>query len=174
MMHGRPNMVDVNVVYHDKHLQHSLGGLHYNRPGDAAVDLRACFDLDHKNAFKRPEGDGWGPVRMRIDPNETVMVPAGFALEVPLGFQANIHPRGGCGTKGLVIGNLTGVIDSGYQGEVFICLWNRTDQAIEIQAYERVAQMAINPVYTAAFKSVNAFDSVTARGDGKLGSSGSM
>lgn len=174
MMPGSPRMVEINVIYTDEHLQQDLGGVQYARVGDAGADLRACFDLDHEKAYKRVEGDGWGPVRMTIKPNETVMVSAGFAMEVPLGFQANIHPRGGRGTKGLVIGNLTGVIDAGYQGEVFICLWNRTDEPLEIEAYERVAQMVINPVYTASFNPVGSFEHKSERGDGKLGSSGSM
>lgn len=176
MMIGTPHNVPINVIYVAKRLVDEFGGLHYNRVGDAGFDLRACFDLcDHEKAFQRPgEEGGWGPVTLKIPAGGTVTVSAGFKIEVPLGYQANIHPRGGQGTKGLVIGNLTGVIDAGYQGEVFINLWNRTGKDMEIQAFERVAQMVINPVCTGVFNAVTEFTTTSERGEGKLSSSGTM
>ncbi len=168
------NKLNINVVYTDPYLEKKYGGLKYARPDDAGVDLRACFQHANSShgAYRILGPAGEGPVLCDILPGQTKTFSAGFKMEVPEGYMAALHPRGGTGTKGLVLGNLTGVIDLGYQGEVFINLWNRTQDTIIIEAYDRVAQMVIVPIAQATFQKVEAFAAETDRGEGKLGSSG--
>jgi dUTP pyrophosphatase len=129
---------------------------HYATPGSAGLDLRACLD---------------GPVT--LNPGETRLIPTGLAMHLAdPGFAALILPRSGLGHKhGVVLGNLVGLIDSDYQGQLMVSLWNRGQEAFTIQPFERIAQMAIVPVVQATFSVVEAFET-SDRGAGGFGSTG--
>ena len=122
--------------------------------GSAGIDLIAC--IEHK---------------LTLYQNESRLINAGFKLYIKspniVGF---ILPRSGKGSKGLVIGNLTGVIDSDYQGDLKICLWNRSESPIQIFPGEAVAQLIFLPVYHPTLKVVEAFSTNTIRGEGGFGS----
>jgi dUTP pyrophosphatase len=124
-------------------------------PGSAGVDLRACLDE---------------PVTLA--PGETILIGTGIAihLEDP-GFCAMILPRSGLGHRGLVLGNLVGLIDSDYQGELKISTWNRGQEAQTIEPGDRIAQMVITPVIQPTFIEVDDFES-SSRGEGGFGHTG--
>ncbi|MGB5163639.1 MAG: dUTP diphosphatase [Woeseiaceae bacterium] len=130
---------------------------HYATDGSAGLDMRACIDEP-----------------LTVAPGETVLVPTGLAIHVgDPGLAAVLWPRSGLGHKyGLVLGNLTGLIDSDYQGQIFISCWNRGSQAYEVQPAERIAQMVFVPVEQVQFEVVTEFDQ-SDRGAGGFGSSGS-
>lgn len=129
---------------------------HYATGGSAGLDVRACIDEP-----------------ISVEPGETELVPTGLAIHIgDSGLAAVLLPRSGLGHKhGLVLGNLTGLIDSDYQGQVFISCWNRGSQAYEIRPGERVAQMVFVPVEQVRFEVVEEFRD-SARGDGGFGHSG--
>lgn len=110
---------------------------------------------------------------LTVNPGDTVLVPTGLAIHVAdPGLAAVLLPRSGLGHKhGLVLGNLTGLIDSDYQGQVFISCWNRGSKAYEIQPGERIAQMVFVPVEQVQFNVVEDFDD-SERGAGGFGHSG--
>jgi len=124
-------------------------------PGSAGVDLRACLD---------------DPVTLA--PGETILIGTGIAihLEDP-GFCAMILPRSGLGHRGLVLGNLIGLIDSDYQGELKISTWNRGQEPQTIEPGDRIAQMVITPVIQPTFIEVDDFES-SSRGEGGFGHTG--
>ena len=124
-------------------------------PGSAGVDLRACIDE---------------PVILA--PGETILIGTGIAihLEDP-GFCAMILPRSGLGHRGLVLGNLVGLIDSDYQGELKISTWNRGQEPQTIEPGDRIAQMVITPVIQPTFIEVDDFES-SSRGEGGFGHTG--
>ena len=124
-------------------------------PGSAGVDLRACLDE---------------PVTLA--PGETILIGTGIAihLEDP-GFCAMILPRSGLGHRGLVLGNLVGLIDSDYQGELKISTWNRGQEPQTIEPGDRIAQMVITPVTQPTFIEVDDFES-SSRGEGGFGHTG--
>lgn len=124
-------------------------------PGSAGVDLRACLDE---------------PVTLA--PGETILIRTGIAihLEDP-GFCAMILPRSGLGHRGLVLGNLIGLIDSDYQGELKISTWNRGQEPQTIEPGDRIAQMVITPVIQPTFIEVDDFES-SSRGEGGFGHTG--
>jgi len=124
-------------------------------PGSAGVDLRACLDE---------------PVTLA--PGETILIGTGIAihLEDP-GFCAMILPRSGLGHRGLVLGNLIGLIDSDYQGELKISIWNRGQEPQTIEPGDRIAQMVITPVIQPTFIEVDDFES-SSRGEGGFGHTG--
>ncbi|SAY51007.1 dUTP diphosphatase [Neisseria weaveri] len=128
----------------------------YATPGSAGLDLRACLDE-----------------AVTLQPGETFLIPTGLA--VYLGnpaYAAVLLPRSGLGHKhGIVLGNLVGLIDSDYQGELKVSVWNRSQTAFTIEPMERIAQMVIVPVAQAAFKIVNEF-AASERGEGGFGSTG--
>jgi len=128
----------------------------YSTPGSAGMDLRA--------ALQEP---------LTLQPNEVCMVPTGIAiyLEDP-NFAAIIMPRSGKGHEGIILGNTVGLIDSDYQGQLKMSLWNRSEKAITITPLERIAQLVIVPVVQATFKVVGDFDA-TQRGEGGFNSTGS-
>ncbi|GAB2902643.1 hypothetical protein GCM10027202_34050 [Microvirgula curvata] len=110
---------------------------------------------------------------MVIAPGETQLVPTGIAihLEDP-GFAAMILPRSGLGHKhGIVLGNLVGLIDSDYQGQIFVSIWNRGHEAFRLAPLERIAQMVVVPVVQVDFRLVDEFP-VSERGSGGFGSTG--
>jgi len=129
---------------------------HYATDGSAGLDMRACIDE-----------------ALTVNPGETVLVPTGLAIHVAdPALAAVLLPRSGLGHKhGLVLGNLTGLIDSDYQGQVFISCWNRGSNAYEVQPGERIAQMVFVPVEQVEFKVVEEFDT-SDRGAGGFGHSG--
>lgn len=129
---------------------------HYATDGSAGMDMRACVE-----------------VPTPIAPGETVLIPTGLAIYVEdPGLAAMLLPRSGLGHKhGIVLGNLVGLIDSDYQGQVFISCWNRGSEAFTIQPGERIAQMVIVPVVHAEFEVVEDFVS-SERGEGGFGHTG--
>ncbi len=124
--------------------------------GSAGMDLRACVDA-----------------AMTIQPGETILIPTGFAMHIQdPRLAAVILPRSGLGHKhGLVLGNLVGLIDSDYQGQVFVSCWNRSDKPFEIEVGMRIAQLVFVPVVMAQFEVVEAFDT-SDRGAGGFGHTG--
>ena len=128
----------------------------YATPGSAGLDLRACLD---------------GPLTLL--PNAWQLVPTGMAIYLKdPGYAALILPRSGLGHKhGIVLGNLVGLIDSDYQGQLMVSAWNRSDVAFTIEPIKRIAQLVIVPVVQASFNVVNEF-AATQRGEGGYGSTG--
>lgn len=141
----------------DPRIGESIPLPHYATEGSAGLDMRACIDQP-----------------LTVEPGETVLVPTGLAIHIgDHRLAAVLLPRSGLGHKhGLVLGNLTGLIDSDYQGQVFISCWNRSQTAYEVQPGERVAQMVFVPVEQVAFDVVPDFND-SARGSGGFGHSGS-
>ncbi|TFY96755.1 dUTP diphosphatase [Ramlibacter rhizophilus] len=128
----------------------------YATPGSAGLDLRACIDQP-----------------IELAPNAWRLVPTGIAmwLKDP-GYAALILPRSGLGHKhGIVLGNLVGLIDSDYQGQLMVSCWNRSDLAFTLQPMERLAQLVIVPVVQARFNVVDEFPA-SQRGAGGYGSTG--
>ncbi len=144
--------MDVKIL--DARLRDQLP--HYATAGSAGLDLRACIDAP-----------------MMLAPGETQLIPTGMAIHLAdPGFAALILPRSGLGHKhGIVLGNLVGLIDSDYQGQLMVSAWNRSQQAFELTPMERLAQLVIVPVVQAEFNVVDEFDT-SQRGDGGFGSTG--
>ena len=129
----------------------------YATPGSAGLDLRACLDA---------------PVV--LEPNAWQLIPTGLAIHIAdPGHAALILPRSGLGHKhGIVLGNLVGLIDSDYQGQLMVSAWNRSDVAFTLEPMERLAQLVIVPVVQAEFNVVQEFSAATERGAGGYGSTG--
>lgn len=130
----------------------------YASPGSAGMDLRACINEP-----------------LVIHPGTTHLIPTGIAIHIgDPGLAAMILPRSGLGHKhGLVLGNLVGLIDSDYQGELMISCWNRGTAVYTVQPGERIAQLLIVPVIQAQFRLVEQFDD-SERGTGGFGHSGTL
>ncbi len=128
----------------------------YATDGAAGVDLRACLDAP-----------------LTVSPGQTHLVPSGIAVHMAdPGLAAVILPRSGLGhKKGIVLGNLVGLIDSDYQGQVMISIWNRGDEHVLIEPGDRIAQMVFVPVKRVQFEVVDDFQA-SARGDGGFGHTG--
>jgi dUTP pyrophosphatase len=128
----------------------------YATAGAAGLDLRACLDAP-----------------LTLMPGDSQLVPSGVAIHIgDPGFAALILPRSGLGAKhGIVLGNLVGLIDSDYQGQVFISVWNRGHAAFTIQPMDRIAQLVVVPVQQVEFEVVEEFNS-SYRGAGGFGSTG--
>lgn len=128
----------------------------YSTEGSAGLDLRACIEAPQS-----------------LVPGATLLIPTGLAIYIENpGYAAMILPRSGLGHKhGIVLGNLVGLIDSDYQGELMVSAWNRGNETFTIEPGERIAQLIIVPVHQVAFDIVEEF-TVTERGDGGFGSSG--
>ncbi|WP_278446164.1 dUTP diphosphatase [Stutzerimonas kunmingensis] len=129
----------------------------YATPGSAGLDLRAMLQSDTV-----------------LEPGQTLLIPTGIAIHIgDPGLAALILPRSGLGHKhGIVLGNLVGLIDSDYQGELMVSCWNRGQSAFTIAVGERIAQLMLVPVIQARFELVDSFDS-SDRGAGGFGHSGS-
>lgn len=129
----------------------------YATPGSAGLDLRACLDAP-----------------LTLAPNAWQLVPTGLAIHLAdPGYAALILPRSGLGHKhGIVLGNLVGLIDSDYQGQLMVSAWNRSDVAFTIEPMERIAQLVIVPVVQAQLRVVEDFSHATERGAGGYGSTG--
>jgi dUTP pyrophosphatase len=138
----------------DERLRTQLPG--YATTGSAGLDLRACIE--------RP---------MRVEPGQTELVPTGIAMHLAdPGLAAMVLPRSGLGHKyGIVLGNLVGLIDSDYQGQVFVSLWNRGGTPFTLEPMERIAQLVVVPVVQVAFDVVDSFEQ-SERGAGGFGSTG--
>jgi dUTP pyrophosphatase len=128
----------------------------YATPGSAGLDLRACLDEP-----------------LILQPGAWQLVPTGMAMHLQdPAYAALILPRSGLGHKhGIVLGNLVGLIDSDYQGQLMVSAWNRSTQAFTIEPMERIAQLVIVPVVQAQFNLVNEF-AASERGEGGYGSTG--
>ena len=128
----------------------------YATPGSAGLDLRACVDAP-----------------LVLAPNAWQLVPTGIAIHLKNpGYTALILPRSGLGHKhGIVLGNLVGLIDSDYQGQLMVSAWNRSDVAFTLQPMERLAQLVVVPVVQARFNVVKDFPA-SVRGEGGYGSTG--
>ena len=144
--------IDLKIV--DARLRGQLPA--YATSGSAGLDLRACLDTP-----------------LTLAPNAWQLVPTGIAIYLKdPGYAAMILPRSGLGHKhGIVLGNLVGLIDSDYQGQLMVSAWNRSDTAFTIEPMERIAQLVIVPVVQAEFNLVEAF-APTVRGEGGYGSTG--
>lgn len=128
----------------------------YATAGAAGLDIRACLDA-----------------ALELKPGESQLVPSGIAIHIgDAGYAAIILPRSGLGAKnGIVLGNLVGLIDSDYQGQIFVSVWNRGQAAFTIQPMDRIAQMVIVPVAQVRFNVVEDFEA-SSRGAGGFGSTG--
>ena len=149
-------MRSIELKILDPRIGESIPLPHYATEGSAGLDMRACIDE---------------PVA--VEPGDTVLVPSGIAIHIgDAGLAAVLLPRSGLGHKhGLVLGNLTGLIDSDYQGQVFISIWNRGQKRYDIEPGERIAQMVFVPVEQVNFDVVENFDD-SSRGEGGFGHSG--
>ncbi|MFM7698532.1 MAG: dUTP diphosphatase [Limnohabitans sp.] len=145
--------IDVKIL--DARLRDALPA--YATAGSAGLDLRACLDAP-----------------LTLAPNAWQLVPTGMAMHLKdPAYAALILPRSGLGHKhGIVLGNLVGLIDSDYQGQLMVSAWNRSDTAFTIEPMERIAQLVIVPVIQAQFQVVNAFTQASERGTGGYGSTG--
>lgn len=184
MQRAQINIPQVDIIYESNYNREAWGDLKPATDGSAGYDLVACID--------KP---------ITIEPGQTVMVSAGFRLHIKTpGIAAYLYPRSGKGAgKGLVLANLTGIVDSDYQGIVKIALWNRVDvdanrmlglldgvepkpemkhwlqpdvvgKSITIEPGEAVAQLIFGPVVHPVLNAVESFEETTARGDGGFGS----
>jgi dUTP pyrophosphatase len=128
----------------------------YATGGSAGLDLRACIDAP-----------------LTLEPGQTVLVPTGLAIHLAdPGYAAMILPRSGLGHKnGIVLGNLVGLIDSDYQGQLMVSTWNRGQSAFTLQPMDRLAQLVVVPVVQVGFNVVEEFAS-SDRGAGGFGSTG--
>jgi len=150
------NNPQVNYKILDKRIGESIPLPHYATEGSAGMDLRACIDEP-----------------LTIKPGETHLIPTGLAIHIEdPAYAATILPRSGLGHKhGIVLGNLVGLIDSDYQGQLFISCWNRGDTEFTIEEGDRIAQLVIIPVIQVTLNQVESFDESN-RGAGGFGHSG--
>jgi len=146
--------VDLKIL--DERLGQSIPMPTYATEGSAGLDLRACLEE-----------------ALTIEPGETHLIPTGMAIHLDdPGLAAMLLPRSGLGHKhGIVLGNLVGLIDSDYQGQLMVSVWNRGNTSFTVEIGERIAQMVIVPVIQPEFKIVNDFDE-SDRGEGGFGSTG--
>lgn len=144
--------IDIKIL--DERLNEQLPA--YATPGSAGLDLRACIEQ---------------PVT--INPGETSLIPTGIALHLAdTGLAALVLPRSGLGHKhGIVLGNLVGLIDSDYQGQIFVSCWNRGQTSFHLNPLERIAQLVVVPVVQVEFNKVDSFDQ-SHRGEDGFGSTG--
>ncbi|MDD5228009.1 MAG: dUTP diphosphatase [Methylococcales bacterium] len=140
----------------DSRLGNTIPLPEYATSGSAGLDLRACLDD-----------------AIILQPSETVLIPTGLAIHIgDNSLAAVLLPRSGLGHKhGIVLGNLVGLIDSDYQGQVFVSCWNRGNEPFTINIGERIAQMVFVPVVQVAFEQVEDFDE-SHRGEGGFGHTG--
>ena len=140
----------------DKRIGDTIPLPHYATEGSAGMDLRACIDQP-----------------LTIKPGETQLIPTGIAIHIAdPSLAATILPRSGLGHKhGIVLGNLVGLIDSDYQGQLFISCWNRGDTEYTIEEGDRIAQLVVLPVVQVSLNQVESFDD-SERGAGGFGHSG--
>jgi dUTP pyrophosphatase len=146
--------IDVKIL--DPRIGNEIPMPAHATPGSAGMDLRACVEAP-----------------LTLNSGDTQLIPTGIAIHIAdPGLAAMILPRSGLGHKhGIVLGNLVGLIDSDYQGQLFVSCWNRGRESFVIQPGERIAQLVIVPVVQAEFRVVESFEE-SHRGEGGFGSSG--
>lgn len=146
--------IDIKIL--DQRLGHEFPLPTYATEGSAGIDLRAMFDQCTE-----------------IKPGETILTPTGLSMFIAdPNLAALVLPRSGLGSKnGIVLGNLVGLIDSDYQGQLFVPLWNRSNTAFTVEPGDRIAQLIIVPVVQAEFNIVDKFEE-SSRGEGGFGHSG--
>ena len=146
--------IDYKIL--DPRIGNSIPLPQYTTTGSAGMDLRACIDKT-----------------IELKPNDTQLIPTGIAIHIgDPSIAATILPRSGLGHKhGIVLGNLVGLIDSDYQGQLYISCWNRGDTSFTIETGDRIAQLVFIPVIQVTMNHVESFDD-TDRGDGGFGHSG--
>lgn len=144
--------IDIKIL--DQRLNEQLPA--YATPGSAGLDLRACIEQS-----------------ITITPGETCLIPSGIAIHLSdTGLAALILPRSGLGHKhGIVLGNLVGLIDSDYQGQILVSCWNRGQTPFTLNPLERIAQLVVVPVVQVEFNPVDSFDQ-SHRGEDGFGSTG--
>ena len=149
-------MKKIQIKLIDKRLGKEFIMPNYATEGSAGLDLCACIDET-----------------LTINPGNTILISAGFAIHIAdNSYAAMLLPRSGLGHKhGIVLGNLTGLIDSDYQGEIFVSCWNRGNTSFKINPGDRIAQMIIVPVVQPDFEFVDSFNE-TIRGSGGFGHTG--
>ena len=149
-----PAVIELKIL--DPRIGREIPLPHYATAGSAGMDLRACLDAP-----------------LTVQPGETHLIPTGLAIHIAdPELAAVVLPRSGLGHKhGIVLGNLVGLIDSDYQGQLFISCWNRGAETFTIQIGERIAQLVIVPVVRAEFAIVEDF-TASRRGNGGFGHSG--
>ena len=149
-------MQRINYKILDSRIGDTIPLPHYATEGSAGMDLRACIDEP-----------------LTLEPGQTELIPTGIAIHInDPHVAATILPRSGLGHKhGIVLGNLVGLIDSDYQGQLYISCWNRGDTAFTIEIADRIAQLVFVPVIQVALNQVESFDD-TQRGEGGFGHSG--
>jgi dUTP pyrophosphatase len=147
-------MATIDIKILDERVKHCLPA--YATPGSAGLDLRAC--VEHV---------------VTLNPGQTELVPTGIAIHLDdPGLAAMILPRSGLGHKhGIVLGNLVGLIDSDYQGQIFVSVWNRSKAPFMLNPMERIAQLVVVPVVQVGFNVVEEFPE-SHRGEGGFGSTG--
>lgn len=147
-------MKKINIKILDARLDEQLPA--YATPGSAGLDLRACIEQP-----------------LTINPGETCLIPTGIAIHLAdTGLAALVLPRSGLGHKhGIVLGNLVGLIDSDYQGQILVSCWNRGQTAFQLNPLERIAQLVIVPVIQVEFSRVDSFNQ-SHRGEDGFGSTG--
>jgi dUTP pyrophosphatase len=148
-------MTDIDLKVLDPRMADSLPA--YATLGSAGLDLRACIDAPRV-----------------LQPGQADLIPTGIAVHIGhKHLAAMLLPRSGLGHKhGIVLGNLVGLIDSDYQGQLMVSAWNRSDTAFTLQPMERLAQLVVVPVVQAHFNVVSEFAAPSARGEGGYGSTG--
>jgi dUTP pyrophosphatase len=149
-------MKSIQIKLIDDRLGKDIPLPEYATPGSAGLDIRACLDAP-----------------LMLNPGDTSLIPSGFAIHVGDNqLAAVLLPRSGLGHKhGIVLGNLVGLIDSDYQGQVYVSCWNRGNESFTINPGDRIAQMVFVPVVQAQFELVNDFVD-SARGAGGFGHTG--
>ena len=150
------NTLSIDLKILDPRIHGEFGLPHYATPGSAGLDLHACIDGD-----------------LNLMPGQTELIATGIAIHIEdTGIAAVLLPRSGMGHKhGIVLGNLTGLIDSDYQGQIFVSCWNRSEHAFVIKPGDRIAQMVFIPVIRPDFNLVDEFTQ-SERGQGGFGSTG--
>ncbi len=146
--------IDVKIL--DPRIAGEFGLPRYATTGSAGLDLRACVAQS-----------------LQLQPQQTELIPTGIAIHIAdPEFAAVLIPRSGMGHKhGIILGNLTGLIDSDYQGQLFVSCWNRSTSAFTINPGDRIAQMVLVPVVQAEFNVVESF-TTSDRSEGGFGSTG--
>lgn len=146
-------IVDVKIV--DPRMEALLPA--YATPGSAGLDLRACLDIP-----------------LLLEPGACRLIPTGLAIYLAdPGYAGLLLPRSGLGHKhGVVLGNLVGLLDASFQGQLMVSAWNRSGTSFTIEPLERIAQLVIVPIAQAQFNVVSDFKEATARGEGGFGSTG--
>jgi len=149
-------MNSIDYIILDPRVGDTIALPEYASDGSAGLDLRACIDAD-----------------TTLEPGETTLLPTGLAIHISNpGYAGIILPRSGLGHKhGIVLGNLVGLIDSDYQGQLYVSCWNRGNSSFLIEVGTRIAQLVIVPVAQVSFNRVDSFAS-SERGSGGFGSTG--